>query len=129
MIAVDASVLIAHLWAEDAHHDSATRLLIDTVDQPLVAHSLTMAEVLVGGVRAGRGTEMQADLRAIGVGIAQHSDDEPLQLATLRATTGLRLPDCCVLHTAQANDATLATFDQALTRAARHLHLVVAPVA
>jgi predicted nucleic acid-binding protein len=59
--------------------------------------------------------------------MARHPDDEPLRLANLRATTGLRLPDCCALDTALSNGAMVATFDQALAGAARQLNVAVLP--
>lgn len=127
MIALDASVLVAHLFPFDAHHDAATSILLDAAEEPLLVHSLTMAEVLVGGVRIGKGAEMLADLLAAGIVIASRDDDEPLRVAELRATTGLKLPDCCVLDTAKANKAKLATFDGALATAAHRLGVFVLP--
>lgn len=118
MIALDASVLIAHLNPADAHHLDATGLLLSAQPGSLLVHSMTLAEVLVGGARIGRGAQMQADLLATGIQITQHDRDEPLRLAELRARTGLKLPDCCVLETAISNNAAVATFDQALATAA-----------
>ncbi len=68
---------------------------------------------------------MAADLGALGVQPASRDDGEPLRLATLRVSTGLRLPDCCVLDAAQTNAARLATFDAALGKAARRLGIPV----
>ena len=127
MIALDASVLVAHLSPLDAHHDAATRLLLDAADESLLVHALTLAEVLVGGVKIGKGAQMLADLRAAGILLAKGDDDEPLRLAQLRATTGLKLPDCVVLDTAKTNGAKLATFDRALATAARRLGVPVMP--
>jgi predicted nucleic acid-binding protein len=121
MIALDASVLIAHLSPRDAHHEDATRLLVEASKESLLVHSLTMAEVLVGGARIGQGAEMLADLVAIGITVAARDDREPLRLAELRARTRLKLPDCCVIDTAQTNAAQLATFDDSLAAAARRL--------
>ena len=129
MIAVDASILIAHLDPGDAHHAAARQVLTEAVTAPLIAHGLTLAEVLVGGVRVHRGAEMLADLHGIGVRLAPRDDGEPLRLAGLRVETGLRLPDCCVLLTAVVNGATLATFDDGLARAARRLRIPVLPTA
>jgi predicted nucleic acid-binding protein len=127
VIALDASVLVAHLSPLDAHHDAATRLLLDAGDESLLVHALTLAEVLVGGVKIGKGAQMMADLRAAGILLAKGDDDEPLRLAQLRATTGLKLPDCVVLDTAKTNDAKLATFDRPLATAARRLGVPVMP--
>lgn len=127
MIVLDASVLVAHLHPQDAHHTAATKLLWDAAGETLVAHPLTLAEVLVGGARIGRGREMLGDLERVGVQPAPRDDDEPLRLAELRAATRLKLPDCCVLDTALTNTARLATFDSTLAAAARRLNVPVVP--
>ena len=46
-------------------------------------------------------------------------------MASLRATTGLRLPDWCALDTALTSAPALATFDAALAAAARRLGVTV----
>lgn len=118
MIALDASVLIGHLNPSDAHHDAATRILLLAPPGSLLVHVMTLAEVLVGGAKIGRGAEMQADLMATGIQINPPDLNEPLRLAELRVSSGLKLPDCCVLDTAISNNAAVATFDQALAAAA-----------
>ncbi len=127
MITLDASVVIAHLQPRDSHHQAATAYLRACADEELVMHPLNLTEVLVGGVMAGRGQELLADLQAVGIRAADPTDGEPLRLATLRVETGLRLPDCCALDTALVSDSVLATFDDNLAKAARTRHLTVAP--
>ncbi|MGL5853568.1 MAG: type II toxin-antitoxin system VapC family toxin [Phycicoccus sp.] len=127
MITLDAGVVIAHLQPHDVHHATAGELLRSSADDELLIHPLTLAEVLVGGVRAGRGDELLADLDAIGIRPTDPHPGEALRLARLRVETGLRMPDCCVLDTALAAGSALATFDDALARAARDRHLEVAP--
>lgn len=127
MITLDASVVIAHLSPEDPHHDAASGLLRAAAGEDLLMHPLNLAEVLVGGVREGRGQEMLDDLQAIGIVVAEHHDGEPLQLAELRVRSGLKLPDCCALRTALSSSSTLATVDGDLAKAALALHLHVAP--
>lgn len=119
MIVMDASVLIAHLNPGDPHHDAATAILLAGTPGRMLAHTITLAEVLVGGVRVGQGASMLDDLRAAGIVAAPHDDGEPLRLAELRANSGLKLPDCCVLDVAIHHQASLATFDDALAAAAR----------
>ena len=60
----------------------------------MLVHAITFAEVLVGGVRIGQGVSMRDDLFAAGIRVAPRDDDEPLRLAELRVSTGLKLPDC-----------------------------------
>jgi predicted nucleic acid-binding protein len=40
------------------------------------------------------------------------------RLAALRAESGLKLPDCCVLLTAEATNGSVLTFDERLAREA-----------
>ena len=51
--------------------------------------------------------------------------DTGVRLAQLRALTGLRMPDCCVLLSAQDAGASLASFDTRLTQAAQALEVPV----
>jgi predicted nucleic acid-binding protein len=127
VITLDASVVIAHLAPDDPHHDAASGLLSAAAAEDLVMHSLNLAEVLVGGVRVGRGQEMLEDLQAIGVRVAKRPDGEALRLAHLRVASGLKLPDCCALDTALSTGSTLASVDQGLATAARAFHLRVLP--
>lgn len=127
MIALDASVLIAHLNPTDQHHQAATAILLAGAPGQMLVHTVTLAEVLVGGVRIGQGASMRDDIRAAGIAVAPYDDDEPLRLAELRATSGLKLPDCCVLNVALHHNASLATFDDALAAAARQRGVRVEP--
>ncbi len=127
MITLDASFVIAYLSSQDPHHEEAYSYLRRAAGEDLLIHSLNLAEVLVGGVRAGRGEEMLHDLESIGLQVAPRPEGEPLRLATLRAGSGLKLPDCCALDTALSTRSTLATFDGALAAAATQRHLAVAP--
>lgn len=127
MITLDASLVIAYLHAQDPHHRAASEYLRGSAAAEWVIHSVNLAEVLEGGVQAGRGQEMLADLEGIGLRVADRPDGEPLRLANLRATTGLGLPDCCALDTALSTASTLATVDDGLADAARQRHVTVEP--
>lgn len=112
MTVLDASVLIAYLRSADAHHERALEILVGSDE--LVVHPVTLAEVLVGAVRHGRGHELAGHLEALGVRQLPMDADQPLRLAELRLTSGLKLPDCCVLDAALSSRAPLATFDAVL---------------
>lgn len=127
MITLDASLVIAHLHSNDPNHLAATAFLLEHPDEPLLIHSLNLAEVLVGGVRAGRGQELLDDLHAIGLRVSEQRAGESLRLAALRVETGLKLPDCCALDTASTTGSALATFDGRLAAVARTRHLEVLP--
>ena len=124
MIVVDASVLIAHLDESDALHDQAEQALLRTADQRLGCSTVTLAEVLVGPARRARLDAARAALDELDVAQIPLADDAPVRLATLRAETALKLPDCCVLLAAQdARAEAVLTFDEILAREAKRLGL------
>ena len=125
MIVLDASVLIAHLEVTDAHHQRATEVLFATAGEALGASPVTLAEVLVGPARAGQLDRAAAAIEDLQVEAVPLGADAPARLAALRAETGLRLPNCCVLYAAQTANAALATFDDRLAAAATHHNLTV----
>src|SRR5437588_13109172 len=109
MTVMDASVLIAHLDAADAHHERAMEMLEG--DDGLTASVISLAEVLVQPARAGLLSRAVSALEEIGVRSVGLSEDGALRLAALRAETNLKLPDCCVLLTAEQVKGAVATFD------------------
>ena len=126
MIILDASALIAQLDKNDVHHQRTRELLLEAPEEKLAASVITLAEALVAPARADRLDEAQALLRALGVAPIGLSADAVARLAVLRAETGLRMPDCCVLlAAAHAGAETIATFDERLARisAARGLNI------
>lgn len=125
MIVLDASVIIAHLDGQDAHHRRATTVLAGAVAEGFGVSPLTLAEVLVGPARAGRLHTAVAAVEAIGIDVVTLNADAPAQLASLRAHSRLRLPDCCVLLAARTAQAPIATFDERLAAVARDLGVPV----
>jgi predicted nucleic acid-binding protein len=123
VIVLDASVLIAHLDAADAHHDAARDLLERRSTEPLGASALTLAETFVSPARSGRLAQAEATVRQLGVEEIGIGADAAGRLATLRAGTRLKMPDCCVLIAALDRDAALASFDSSLVAAAKELGL------
>ncbi len=118
MIVLDASVLIAYLDADDEHHDRAERLLSREIDDELVGNPLTLAEVLVGPTRDGTGERARAILRALDVQEQPFPADTAVALARLRVATSAKMPDCCVLLTAEEVGGKIASFDKRLVQAA-----------
>ena len=126
MIAIDASVVVAHLDERDARHELAVERLLEAAEQRLAASPITIAEVLVGPARAGRLEAARAALRDLGLHEVPLAADAPVRLAALRADTNLKLPDCCVLLAAQDGPAgSILTFDERLGVEARGLGLTV----
>lgn len=128
MIILDASVLIAHLDATDAFHRRAVTALEAAAGSPFGASSITLAEVLVGPMHAGRSAAVEAALRDLAIQeIALPAGSAP-RLAALRAETGLKPPDCCVALAARdASAEAVLTFDDRLAAALRRLGVGVQP--
>jgi predicted nucleic acid-binding protein len=118
VIILDASVLIAYLDSDDAQHTLAEELLAREIDDDFAVNPLTLAEVLVIPARDDRLEQVQAALRDLDVQELPFPANSAVKLALLRADTGLKMPDCCVLLAAQAAVARVASFDDRLTRAA-----------
>ncbi|HET7388437.1 MAG TPA: PIN domain-containing protein [Nocardioidaceae bacterium] len=127
MIALDASVLIAHFDADDSHHGQATAVILEQGAGGLAIHPLNLAEVLVAQALAGNADQQLDDVMALGVEVVDMDQRGPLRLAELRASTRLRLPDCCALDVALNTRASLATFDDRLRRAATARGIAVIP--
>ncbi|QIK63083.1 PIN domain-containing protein [Leucobacter viscericola] len=125
MIVLDASVLIALGNANDVHHLRAREVLMACLDEHLLLHPLTKAEVLVGPVRRGSGELKERELLAMGVEEWAPIEGSGLRLAEIRVSTGLKMPDCCVLDAALATGSQLATFDEELAKAAAHFGLAL----
>lgn len=125
MIVLDAGVLIALFDAHDPHHDAAEAIFAAHPTEPMTISPINQAEVLVRAARENRDHQMVADLRALGVNTTPLPDDAATRLARLRAHTGAKMPDCCVLLTAEQTSARVATFDERLKKAAEALGLDV----
>jgi predicted nucleic acid-binding protein len=132
MSVLDASVMIALLDADDAHHVRATELIEEAIrtNDTLACSVITMGEVLVGPARRGdadRAERLLNNLRVLTLAIPP---DTATRLAKWRAETGVKMPDCCVLLAyADHPYGSLMTFDDRLAKAAVHLGMSVAGVA
>lgn len=114
---LDASVLLAHFDDTDPHSEAAAAILADADE--LAASTITLAEVLVGAARAGRLDEQLAAIAQLQITELRLERGAAAALAPLRADTGLRMPDCCVLHAALSSGAeALPTRDAQLAKAA-----------
>ena len=118
MIVLDASVLIAYLDGEDTHHSRAETLLEREIDDEFAANSLTLAEVFVVPARENRLDAVREVLEDLELQELPFPPDTAVKLAGLRASTNLKMPDCCVLLSAEHARARLASFDDRLADAA-----------
>ena len=126
MIVLDASVLIGHFEPANAHHNDASALLKAHLLEPFAASVVTVAEVYTGAARAGRSDRLQQLLAQLQIESMELPAGAALRLGELRATTKLKMPDCCVLYTAEQHSAAIATFDDTLAARACDLGLTIA---
>ena len=77
--------------------------------------------------RAQRLADAHTALQRLAIHTVALTDDSPARLASLRATTRLRLPDCCILLAAQdaGTGVTIFTCDEQLAATAVSLGLDV----
>ena len=129
MIVLDASVLIGHFEPADSHHGEATALLKAHLTDSFASSVVTVAEVYVGAARAGQADRLEQLLAQLAIRSLELPGDAARRLGQLRAATGLKLPDCCVLYTAERHNAAIATFDDALAKRATDIGLTVAATA
>ena len=122
MIVLDASVL-AHFGKGNAHAAAALNILEN--EEALSIDPLNLAEVLVRPAQQGRADVIARTVERLGIEVLSMEPDQALALAELRARTGLRLPDCCVLVAAIQHAASVATFDERLRTAALEMGVTV----
>lgn len=122
MIVLDTSLLIAHVEAADVHHHRARQILIEYRRHQFVCSAITMAEFLVLPAQRGRLAAARRVLDALAIRSDPVDAGAAGRLTELRVATGLALPDCCVLYTAERhNGCLIATFGDTLRRQAHRL--------
>ena len=114
LIVLDASVAIAALSADDAHHDAAVDALAGASDDELVLAATTRTEILVGAARVGGKVLTAARHFADGCETIPVSASIADDAAALQAQNrGLSLPDAITLVVAEMIDADAVwTFDR-----------------
>ena len=96
----DSDVVIGFLNGADAHHADAVGIMRDAMnDAERWLCSVNYSEILVGPIRVGKQATVEAMLGHFGFTIVPL--DRPLaeRAATVRARTGLKLPDAYALAT------------------------------
>ena len=114
LIVLDASVTIAALSADDAHHDAAVEALAGAGGDELVLAATTRAEILVGPARVGGKALAAARDFVDGCETIPVSAPVADAAAALKAQhRGLSLPDAIALVVAEIIDADAVwTFDR-----------------
>ena len=119
---LDADVLIAALDGSDDHHATA-RVLFTNWEQQNATRLISvvnLSEALIGpAADKQRLRRARAAIAALGVAIHHPGEAIGVEAARLRHTHPVSLPDAYCLATALHTNASIASFDQKIVRAAR----------
>jgi predicted nucleic acid-binding protein len=119
LVVLDASALIALASDTDPNHNWALEMFRDTAPFSLQMTALTQAEVLVHPARAGKLEKFLKLIGALGLEITPIEESDSSQIAKIRATTSLKMPDAVVLSQAIKVAGSIATTDLKLARVAK----------
>ncbi len=114
IVVLDASVLIAHLDAEDAHHEASRAALEHAAEDELHLPASAYAEMLVQPSRTGHVDVVRTSLEALVVTVGAIDEKVAERAAALRAhSRSLRLRDALVLaYAEEASAARVLTTDR-----------------
>jgi predicted nucleic acid-binding protein len=128
---LDADVLIGVLTRTDANHRKARRamerVLTEVPDR--VISAVTVAEITVGPMARGdeEGNAARLFIEGLRATVLPLDADRARHAAAIRARTGVKLPDACVLAAAlemegrQPEPVTITSFDKRLLGAWKRL--------
>jgi predicted nucleic acid-binding protein len=119
LVVLDASALIALASDIDPNHSWALGMFRDTAGFGIQMTALTQAEVLVHPARAGKLEKFLKLIGALGLEITPIEESDSSQIARIRSTTSLKMPDAVVLSQALKVAGFIATTDQKLAKVAR----------
>lgn len=125
VVVLDASALIALYSENDSHHKWALRMFVETAHLEFMMNVLNFSEALVGPARAGRKAQFLKNTEGLGIQVASLQPKSAEELADLRVSSGLRMPDSVVLLQAKEVSGAVATTDSSLAREAIRMGLEV----
>jgi predicted nucleic acid-binding protein len=110
----DANVVIALFDANNVHHSEAIEIYLQSTGTPIYLSALTYAEILTQPAAQGKLDFFVKNLETGGFEVAEISKELAIEMSQVRAATGLKMPDVCVLALANYLGAELVTADQKL---------------
>jgi predicted nucleic acid-binding protein len=119
VVVLDASALIALASSKDPNHNWALKMFRDTASFQLQMTALTQSEVLVHPAKAGKLEKFLKLISELDLEITPIDSNDSSKIASIRATTTLKMPDVVVLHQALKVKGAIATTDGELAKVAR----------
>jgi len=119
VVVLDASALIALVSSNEPHHEWALEMFLETSSFDLQMTCLTQAEVMVHPQRANKIEKFLKLIAGLNLEITPIEAADASQLASIRATTNLKMPDAVIVSQAMKVNGSIATTDQTLAQVAR----------
>jgi predicted nucleic acid-binding protein len=127
-LVLDADVVIGALDGNDPHHAQARRLFgrWQRQNATRLLSVVTLTEVLVAPAADRRRLRAAREaVAALGVQVYQPGEAVAVEAARLRSAHPISLPDAYCLASARYADASVASFDEKVLRAARREGIAV----
>ena len=128
-LVLDADVLIGALDGSDAHHSRARTLFTawHLEDATRLISVVSLSEVLIAPAADKQQLRRAREaIAALGVAIHQPGEAIGVEAARLRHIPPISLPDAYCLATARHANASVASFDEKIIRAAQAEHIRLA---
>ena len=118
-IVFDANVVISLFDSKNIHHEQAVRLYLASTSSSIHISALTYAEILTHPAGTDRLGDFVSNLASGGFEVEPISEELALEIAQVRHTSRLKMPDACVLALAKSLGAELITADKTLASRAK----------
>jgi predicted nucleic acid-binding protein len=119
---LDSSAFIAFMNPSDQHNPAAVRFISSAPSVEI--HEVSLAESLVQAYESGAASHVLAVIEGLQATVVNSSGLEgAVRIAGIRDRTGLPLPDCYVLDSAEQLDISVLSFDSKMNKAALKMGL------
>jgi len=120
-IVFDANVAIALFDSENIHHEEAVKIYLSSTSSSIHLSALTFAEILTHPAGSNKLGSFVSNLASGGFEIEPISQELAIEIASVRHTTRLKMPEACVLGLAKSLDSELITADRQLAEKSNQL--------
>ncbi|MDE2386824.1 MAG: PIN domain-containing protein [Actinomycetales bacterium] len=118
-LVADASFIIALLNPSDAHHTWAQSVFSLHEREEIRTTTINLAEAMVRPYQTGQAVEFEEALAELEIHVWDVREGDESELAELRASSRLKMPDALVFLCAIRTASSVATADRALALTVR----------
>jgi hypothetical protein len=113
-IVFDANVVIALFDSNNSHHEQAVELYLASTSSSIHVSALTYAEILTHPAGTNTLDKFVSNLASGGFEVEPITRELAIEIAKVRHSSRLKMPDSCVLALAKSLDSELITADKQL---------------